>query len=414
MTAQLQEGIYHAPGVRPDQCFGIMFLRAARGLTAPEIGTAFQTLYSMYQNLKQGQVKDIPGATVPSGDLTVLVGYGPNVFKLPDGGRTLPLDLGAKNQFRSARPTGGGPLLLGSGLSYADDVQFNPATEEIALQFIAKTELAVNRAVVETWKVLQDLTDHKTGESPLLITRFYTGFQRDDARSWIDFHDGISNMKSSERIQAIAIKEDQTSPEDKWTVGGTYLAFLRLPVDLTVWRKLTRQQQEIIVGRDKVSGCPLEAIDNDGNPVVQTGCPFTGTREVTHPENTAYRELPRVPLESPLNVSHTHRANQNKAEDVGSRNSLRVFRQGYEFLEAIDSTPGFRAGLNFVSFQDTPERLLRMLTQPTWLGGVNFGGGDNAQLPGMERLITVRAGGVFLVPPVVEKEAFPGAKIFGL
>jgi deferrochelatase/peroxidase EfeB len=119
-------------------------------------------------------------------------------------------------------------------------------------------------------------------------------------------------------------------------------------------------------------------------------------------------------LESPLNVSHTHRANQNKAEDVGSRNSLRVFRQGYEFLEAIDSTPGFRAGLNFVSFQDTPERLLRMLTQPTWLGGVNFGGGDNEQLPGMERLITVRAGGVFLVPPVVEGEAFPGAKIFGL
>ncbi len=414
MTEPLQEGIYYAPGVRPDQCFGIMFLRAARGLTALQIGTAFQTLYSMYQNLKQGEVEELSGYPVPSGDLTVLVGYGPNVFKLPDVGRTLPQDLGPKNQFRSARPTGGGPLLLGSGLSYADDVQFNPATEEIVLQFIAKTELAVNRAVVETWKVLQDLIDPESAESPLLITRFYTGFQREDERSWIGFHDGISNMKSSERLQAIAIKEDQTSADDKWTVGGTYLAFLRLPVDLTVWRKLTRQEQELIVGRDKLSGCPLAAIDSEGNPVIQTGCPFTGTREVTNAENTEYRELPRVPLESPLNVSHTHRANQNKAEDVGSRNSLRLFRQGYEFLEAIDSAPGFRAGLNFVSFQDTPERLLRMLTQPTWLGGVNFGGGDKQQLPGMEHLITVRAGGVFLVPPVVAEEVFPGAKIFGL
>jgi len=56
-------------------------------------------------------------------------------------------------------PTGGGPLLIGSGLRYGDDVKINPATEEIAVQFIAETQLAVNRAVVETWKALQEMID---------------------------------------------------------------------------------------------------------------------------------------------------------------------------------------------------------------------------------------------------------------
>jgi len=44
--------------------------------------------------------------------------------------------------------------LIGSGLRYGDDVKINPATEEIAVQFITETQLAVNRAVVETWKAL--------------------------------------------------------------------------------------------------------------------------------------------------------------------------------------------------------------------------------------------------------------------
>jgi deferrochelatase/peroxidase EfeB len=65
---------------------------------------------------------------------------------------------------------------------FQDDVKTNPATEEIAVQFIAETQLAVNRAVVETWKALQDMSDPTTGVAPLLLTGFYSGFQRDDGR----------------------------------------------------------------------------------------------------------------------------------------------------------------------------------------------------------------------------------------
>jgi hypothetical protein len=162
----LQEGIYHAPGVSPGKFFAILFLLAGDGLDARLVGETFLGLWETYQGLKSGNVGDLPGHPVPSGNLTVLLGYGPNAFRLADARRPLPDDLDSRNQFRSPRPTGGGPLLVGAGLWYAEDVRANLATEEIAVQFIADTQLAVNRAIVETWKFLHDATDPDTGAAP--------------------------------------------------------------------------------------------------------------------------------------------------------------------------------------------------------------------------------------------------------
>nr|WP_248277619.1 Dyp-type peroxidase domain-containing protein [Brasilonema sp. UFV-L1] len=252
------------------------------------------------------------------------------------------------------------------------------------------------------------MSDLATGAAPLLLTGFYSGFQRDDGRSWIDFHDGISNMKSSERSGAIAIKP--RPPEERWIEGGTYLVFLRIAIELTVWQKLNRQQQELLVGRDKITGCPLMSLDSEGHPVIKTGCPVTGRTDVLSPGNEAFFE-PETVNETILKQSHVQRANHHLTP-VSDRTSLRIFRQGYDFLEPLDSAPGFRTGLNFVSFQDTPERLLRMLTQETWLGSTNFGGDPKNQLTDMDRFLSIRAAAIFLVPPVVEGELFPGAGIF--
>ncbi len=409
----LQEGIYYAPGTRPGKFFGILFLRAGAGLNASDIGESFLALWKMYQDLKRGVIMDLPGHPVDAGDLSVLVGYGKNVFNLPGAKRHILSALKDYGGFLCPVPTGGGPLLRGSGLHYADDVRINAATEEIAIQFIAETQLAVNRVVVETWKLLHDMTDPVAGSPPLLLTSFYTGFQRDDRRSWIDFHDGVSNLRSQDRLGVISIKNSPT-PEDKWVDGGTYLAFLRLAIDLAVWRRLSRQRQELLVGREKLSGCPVVSTTDspatgEGNSIAQAGCPFVGTREVIDKGNETFREPPNV-SDTLLRQSHVQRANHHQSPPSDS-SSLRIFRQGYEFLENQDKAPGFRAGLNFVSFQDTPQRLLRMLTQEGWLGGVNFGGESKNQLPGMDRFVSVRAGGIFLVPPVVDDEPFPGSSI---
>lgn len=408
LDGTLQEGIYHSPGTRPGKFFCIMFLRVRRGFEN-KVKDCLLSLWEMYQNLKFGIERDLPHNSVNSGMLTVLIGYGQKVFQLPDVKQSCPDALTNFGSFLSPHPTGGGPLLRNSGLSYASDIRNNLATEEIVFQFIAETQLAVNRAVVETWKILFDTRDKTEDAAPLLMTTFYNGFQRDDHRSWIGFHDGVSNIKSQDRLGAIKIDPTSQS-EEKWTVGGTYMTYMRLGIDLLSWRKITKTQQDLLVGREKYSGCPIVNIDENGIPIIQSGCPVENTHEITQPGNETYHESTTF-VDERIRQSHIHRANRHSGSP-SSANSLRIFRQGYEFLESIEESPGFRAGLNFVSFQDTPQRLYRILTQDGWLGGTNFGGDPKNQLPGIEKLISVRAAGNFLIPPLNEGEIFPGSSIF--
>jgi deferrochelatase/peroxidase EfeB len=406
--AELQDGIYHRPGDRPGKFFAIAFFRAARGLNARAVGGALQQLWSMWQDLRNGLVRDLPDAPVDGGNLTVLLGLGPKAFELDGAGRLLPEGLEREFLFRSPKGGGGGPLLgLQNHLAYADDVRENRATEEVAVQFIADSKLAVDRAIVETWKLLHDTADPVTGSTGLEFTTFYLGFQRDDHRSWIDFHDGISNLRSDEREQVIAI-ERSAAPRRAWLECGTYLAFLRLEVDIRAWRTLDRPTQELLVGRDKLTGCPL--VSEGGEVVRLTACPIGGA-PIWASENDPIAEPPAV-SDVRLRQSHIHRANQHR-RPASSRESSRIFRQGYEFLEWKESAPGFRLGLNFVSFQDTTERLIRILSQPGWLGDVNFGGDPDAQPLGIDRLLRVYAAGVYVVPPKVSGEPFPGASVFG-
>jgi deferrochelatase/peroxidase EfeB len=403
----LQEGIYHAPKTRPGKFFAILFLRAAPGADAAAAGRALGRLWEMYQDLKQGRLRDLTGVELPSDEdrMTVLLGMGRNAFELPGVALPQPEGVGDEYLFRSADPGGGGPVLRGSGLAYATDVRANLATEEFCVQVIADTQLATDRVIVETWKLLSDTVEPDLGTAALQLTTFYLGFQRNDHRSWIDFHDGLSNLRSEDRESVIAI---EAGTDQDWAVGGTYLAFLRLGLDLPAWRTLDRVEQELAVGRDKLTGCAITDLDGD-RPRTDPGCPVAGTRIWESPNDAEFAEPTSVD-DPHLRQSHVQRANhhQRPASDPGTR---RIFRQGYEFLEWSSAAPGFRLGLNFVSFQDTPARLLRMLTAGGWLGGVNFGG-DQERRPELARLLTVYAAAVYLVPPVVAGESFPGAQAF--
>jgi deferrochelatase/peroxidase EfeB len=219
-------------------------------------------------------------------------------------------------------------------------------------------------------------------------------------------------MKSGKpRLDAIAIKPSGVE-EERWTENGTYLAFLRLAVDLGIWRKIPRIRQEIIVGREKLTGCPIIDMDSNGNPIVTAGCPVPGTKAVTQPGNEIFHDIAIGDMRNDeLKRSHVIRSNLKRGEPA-LRDSLRIFRQGYEFLEPIEKEPGFRVGLNFISFQDTPERLYRILTNPNWLGNTNFGGNSDTSLPGMDKLLSVMAGGIYLVPPISRSEEYPGSSIF--
>ncbi len=405
----LQEGIYYAPGERPGRFFALMLLRATEQRDARRVGERLRDLWQLYADLKQGRVPDLEPVTVPVEDdnLQVLLGLGPKTFELAGAARHKLDGLSGGRQFASAREGGEDPVLAGSGLKYATDAHADAAGAEICVQVTGDTKLAVDRTVVETWKLLSDLGDRDA--SDLELATFYLGFQRSDRRSWIDFHDGLSNMRSEDREAAIAI-DSRTGEE--WCAGGTYLAFLRLAVDLGAWRRLDSSEQELIVGRDKLSGCPIVSTTAAGAPVTDPACPVAGTRIWETPNDPHFAEPPRV--DDPIVLqSHVQRANHHGEATAGG--GRRIFRQGYEFLEWAEGSPGFRAGLNFVSFQDSPDRLFAILTGEGWLGRVNFGGDPEAQSPGMESLLSAYAAGVYFVPPrATEGEPFPGASVFGV
>lgn len=404
----LQEGIYWDLGARPGAAWGAAFLRVRPGVNATKIDETLTGLAGVFTGLRCGLIRDLPGVELPRSGLSVLIGYGPKVFAVPGVVKNRPAGLDTKFQFAPPNAAGGGLVLPGSGLSYAEGLVRNPATEEILVQAIGDTSLAVARVFVEIQKYFDDHPDPQTGVAPMEFSAGFTGFNREDGRSWIDFHDGVSNLKSGiERKGAIEIKKAGTPIGDRWTVGGTYLAFMRLTVDISRWRAMSVLEQEMAVGRTKVTGCPIDAVDATGAPVAVSGCPFSGTISISDLGNSNFTEPPMVadPL---LLKSHVQRANHHLGP-IDRDVSQRIFRQGYEFLDPPGPGRPMLLGLNFVSFQDSLFRFMRVLTLDGWLGSTNFGGeGDSLTKP----LLRILGAGMFLCPPIVEGEVYPGQNIF--
>jgi deferrochelatase/peroxidase EfeB len=364
----------------------------------------------MYQNLKKVLVADLKAENASHHrTLTVLFGYGPRFFELDGLGKAKPKYL--QGQWLFLPPdVGGGPILPETGLRYAEDTTHNEvADDHLIVQFIGDTQLATHRAVVETWKFLkQKETDELS--APLNMRAFYTGFNRPDGRSWLGFHDGVSNVKASDRPKVILANRSTLDHVDYWTSeGGTYMAFLRIGIDLSSWEIFSINDQERIVGRQKSSGCPLVGTDRNGTNVFSPGCPARGTRQITEQGNERFRQndtkyrrqLPSKMIASGPESSHVGRM---------LKVPVSIFRQGYEFLEPTQNYPYFRVGLNFVSFQSGSDKIYRSIKYG--FGHVNSGSVSVNPSQRMENLLSVYAAGLFLVPPFHRGEAFPGEIIF--
>lgn len=436
MNLKAQEGIYYRNFLSfkrnsayrgrthplQNKSIGIIFLRASNDSKAIQVAKTLAKLWKTYRLLQLGKVEDLPGCRLPSERLTTLIGYGKNIFKLREVRRRIPLDFEGKQFLPS--PKGGEPILKGSGITYSKDVHENVGTtEDILIQFIADSQLAVSRAIVETWKYLKSTTEEET----LRFTKLYTGFRREDGRSWLGFHDEVSNMNNiKERKDAIFVDtvHNRLLPRDCWTAGGTYLCFLRIAIDLEIWHKLERTQQELIIGRDKLTGHPLVGVDRNGRPVTNGR---RGISQRSRSDTKKFREHPDyfqmsshinssqgkfdIPASlKVLNQSHIGRTRQLSKTRSFDPSSRRIFRQGFEFLESTKNnlTSPLTVGLNFISFQNDPRRLFFILTDPHWLGNVNFGGDQNDA--DLAKLLSVRAAGVFFVPKL--EKPFPGTEIF--
>jgi len=357
----------------------------------------------MVTALRSGVVRDLRATRggevdvqVPGGGLTCLLGIGARLF---DERAHTP-----RLADRARRPWSLTPLRMGPdapfpSLRWLPEERLRPGEADLALQLIADREITVARVVVEVWKLIRD------EDLPLAIVAVHRGFQRDDERSWIDFHDGVNNMAPDQRRQAIEV----TVPDPPWMLGGTYMGFFRIDVDLPAWRALPRVQQEVVVGREKLTGCPLGQVrrtpDGSAEPVPDPPFPPPTTR--TPAQLEAFRN-PSKAGDRLVQSSHIHRSNFNRGTPDTPANN-RIYRQGYEFLEVLPDGR-LEVGLNFVSFQRTLAQLTNILRLPGWQGDSNFGG-PNPAAPGEPDLLLMRliAGGLYAVPP--RADPFPGADL---
>jgi deferrochelatase/peroxidase EfeB len=346
-----------------------------------------------------------------------LIGYGKNVFSLEGANQECPKDF---SDFALLDPNknGGGNVIENSELFFESNISYNHAAfDDIVLQFIGENEFSTSQAIVESWRELLRINS----DNPILhLTRFYTGFGRYDDRGWMGFHDGVSNMKSEERKYAISIDSSKLTTRDKWTINGTYMMFMRIVVDLEDWWKLSVEEQEIIVGRDKEKGFPLVGVDANGIPVKDQRIPAMGRTEVTDSGNEMFRDhpeygnqpaLPKGVNDEVLNYSHIGAMRKINHLPSWSTESNRIFRQGFEFLESTDKVPKIRVGLNFVSFQNTPERVFNTLTSWTKYEKRYSVPPRNMYLK-FNKYLSVISAGLFFVPPMEDGTPFPGSSIF--
>lgn len=412
MLGNIQEGINWYSGATPRSHYKLVVLRPSTDITSFELHRFIQDIWLIVQSLKAGVAPSLgPDHPFDPKGLNVLIGYGHKFFERHDLARPIPEGMLQANRFPQPDFSTSRSVLPGSGIIYDDDVIENAVDEEIVLQVTANSQLAVNRVHVEILKYIDGKSMHEAYLSnPISVSAQFDGFGREDQRSWIDFHDGISNLrKGEERRQVIAIKPDNAGGQD-WTLNGTYMVYMRLPINLSIWSRLSRPHQELLVGRTKGSGCPILEMDNAGHPIVNIECPMSGTNEVIEDGNERFRE-PSSIISDELKTSHVQRANHHRSP-LFKPDSRRIYRQGFEFVENSDVLGEYRAGLNFVSFQDDPDRVLFILTQSDWLGNLSFGGNPQDQLNGLDRLITARAAGTFFIPPVYSNSAFPGEEFF--
>ncbi|MNQ98106.1 Deferrochelatase/peroxidase EfeB precursor [compost metagenome] len=152
-----------------------------------------------------------------------------------------------------------------------------------------------------------------------------------------------------------------------WLAGGTYMVVRRIHMRIETWDQQTYSDQEEIIGRQKVSGAPMD-----------------GKNEFDTPQFAADAEGKVTPLDSHIRLSNPRTGENSERE--------RILRRGYNFMENLDSVGRINAGLLFVCFnrnlQTQFESIQKRLTNPKMPDQMlaytdTTGGGYFAVLPGV-------------------------------
>lgn len=198
-----------------------------------------------------------------------------------------------------------------------------------------------------------------------------SGIGQPAPRNLLGFRDGTANLAATDTAAMSRFVWVDERADQPWMSGGTYLVIRRIRIHLEAWDRTTLAEQEGAIGRRKVSGTPLGALDRSYVPDLRA----------VGPDGT-----PAIPDDAHIRV----------ASPI-LNNGAAILRRGYSFADGIDPESGeLDAGLLFICFQKDPRQQFIPIQQRL------------SEKDALSEFLLHTGSGVFACPPGVSGSASIG------
>jgi deferrochelatase/peroxidase EfeB len=239
---------------------------------------------------------------------------------------------------------------------------------DLTLQICANTQDTTIHALRDIIKNIPDqliLKWKQEGNVPVITPR--PGDVAESARNFLGFRDGSANPDSrNDTLMAKVVWVGADDGEPRWAVGGTYQAVRIIRNFVERWDRTPLQEQERIIGRDKMSGAPLDQ-------------PASG--EFAVPDFSFDEAGARTPLDAHIRLANPR--------TPAAQASL-ILRRPFNYSNGVTRSGQLDQGLLFICYQANLESGFiavqkRLDGEPLEEYIKPVGGGYFYTLPGVER-----------------------------